>query len=243
MSIDGHRQRLKSAVSGHGGRIFHDHQLLELLLFYAIPQGDVNALAHRLHGPLRLPGRRAGRLPGGPAAGARAWGSTPPCCSSCVPKLARALPGRTGPAWRTILDSTPDGPRTTCMPYFLRGAGTSWSICCAWTPSARCWACRKLAEGIVNAARHHHPAGGGGRPGLQRHLRHPGPQPRQRPGLPLRRPTWLTTRRHPGRAAGCGRGAAGPPDLCGRRYGLPEGQRHLEGCLPGGAEIPALIGP
>ena len=38
---DGHRKRLKTQFLIHG-EDFHDHQLLELLLCYAIPQGDVN---------------------------------------------------------------------------------------------------------------------------------------------------------------------------------------------------------
>ncbi len=37
---DGHRKRLKAQFLAHG-EDFHDHQLLELLLCYAIPQGDV----------------------------------------------------------------------------------------------------------------------------------------------------------------------------------------------------------
>ena len=44
---DGHRKRLKEQFLNHSDG-FHDHQLLELLLCYAIPQGDVNGLAHRL---------------------------------------------------------------------------------------------------------------------------------------------------------------------------------------------------
>lgn len=49
MSIhDGHRSRLKQRFADYGERVFDDHQLLELLLFYCIPQGDVNPLAHRL---------------------------------------------------------------------------------------------------------------------------------------------------------------------------------------------------
>lgn len=49
MSIhQGHRARLKQQFSQFGERVFDDHQLLELLLFYAVPQGDVNPLAHRL---------------------------------------------------------------------------------------------------------------------------------------------------------------------------------------------------
>lgn len=49
MSIhDGHRERLKRRFLDYGERVFDDHQLLELMLFYAVPQGDVNPLAHRL---------------------------------------------------------------------------------------------------------------------------------------------------------------------------------------------------
>lgn len=44
----GHRQRLKKRFLRNGEAAFEDHELLELLLFYAIPQGDVNPLAHYL---------------------------------------------------------------------------------------------------------------------------------------------------------------------------------------------------
>lgn len=44
----GHRQRLKKRFLINGERAFADHELLELLLFYSIPQGDTNPLAHRL---------------------------------------------------------------------------------------------------------------------------------------------------------------------------------------------------
>lgn len=44
---DGHRQRLKQHFLTNGQN-FHDYQLLELLLCYAIPKKDVNPLAHQL---------------------------------------------------------------------------------------------------------------------------------------------------------------------------------------------------
>ena len=44
---DGHRQRLKTEFLARPDS-FPDHKLLELLLFYTIPQGDVNDLAHEL---------------------------------------------------------------------------------------------------------------------------------------------------------------------------------------------------
>lgn len=44
----GHRQRLKKRFLEEGLSSFQDHEVLELLLFYAIPQGDTNPLAHEL---------------------------------------------------------------------------------------------------------------------------------------------------------------------------------------------------
>ena len=45
---EGHRERVKRRFAREGLSGFEDHEILELLLFYAIPQGDVNPLAHRL---------------------------------------------------------------------------------------------------------------------------------------------------------------------------------------------------
>ena len=43
-----HRQRVKKRFLGEGMDHFDEIHALELLLFYALPQGDVNPLAHRL---------------------------------------------------------------------------------------------------------------------------------------------------------------------------------------------------
>ena len=45
---DGHRARMKKSFADHGLDSFSDVNVLELLLFYAIPRGDTNALAHAL---------------------------------------------------------------------------------------------------------------------------------------------------------------------------------------------------
>ena len=45
---DGHRDRLRLRFEKEGGDAFASHELLELLLFYAIPRRDTNDLAHRL---------------------------------------------------------------------------------------------------------------------------------------------------------------------------------------------------
>ncbi len=44
----GHRQRMREEFLRTGAAGMADHRLLEMLLFYAIPRGDVNPLAHRL---------------------------------------------------------------------------------------------------------------------------------------------------------------------------------------------------
>ena len=43
-----HRQRVKARYESGGLDAFEEHQVLELLLFYCIPQRDTNEIAHRL---------------------------------------------------------------------------------------------------------------------------------------------------------------------------------------------------
>ena len=45
---EGHRGRLKKRFLEHGFDGFEDHNILELLLFYALPRSDTNVLAHEL---------------------------------------------------------------------------------------------------------------------------------------------------------------------------------------------------
>ena len=49
MSVhDGHRERMKERFRKTGLDGFEDHEALELLLFYALPRGDINPVAHEL---------------------------------------------------------------------------------------------------------------------------------------------------------------------------------------------------
>lgn len=45
---NGHRQRLKNRFLNEGLHNFEDHEILQLILFYAIPLKDTNELAHLL---------------------------------------------------------------------------------------------------------------------------------------------------------------------------------------------------
>ena len=44
----GHRQRMKQRFLNEGLTSFNEHQVLELLLYYGLPQGDTNNMAHDL---------------------------------------------------------------------------------------------------------------------------------------------------------------------------------------------------
>ena len=45
---DGHRQRIRDKIDKMGTDVLNDHEFLEYMLFFAIPRGDTNPLAHRL---------------------------------------------------------------------------------------------------------------------------------------------------------------------------------------------------
>ena len=44
----GHRQRVRKRFIEHGSEGFEPHEILEMVLFYAIPRKDTNLLAHKL---------------------------------------------------------------------------------------------------------------------------------------------------------------------------------------------------
>ncbi len=67
----GHRQRMRERFLTNGLEGFAAHEILELILFYAIPQRDVNPLAHRLmdrfgslHGVLEAPAEELVKVEG-----------------------------------------------------------------------------------------------------------------------------------------------------------------------------------
>lgn len=45
---DGHRQRMRKKYLTHGLDIFEDHEILEIMLYYAVPRKDTNPIAHKL---------------------------------------------------------------------------------------------------------------------------------------------------------------------------------------------------
>ncbi len=145
---DGHRKRLKAQFLAHG-EDFHDHQLLELLLCYAIPQGDVNELAHMLLGQF---GSLAGVLDALPESLQQVpgVGEHTAVLLKLVPKLAgRYFEGRA--SLGTILDST-RAARNFLMPYYRQGSRNEMVYLVCMDAKYKVLGCRKLGEGSVNAA-------------------------------------------------------------------------------------------
>ena len=145
---DGHRKRLKEQFLSHG-EDFHDHQLLELLLCYGIPQGDVNELSHRL---LEAFGSLSGVLDALPESLRQisGVGEHTAVLLKLIPRLAgRYLEDRA--SLGTILDST-RAARDFLMPYFLQGGRNEMVYLVCMDAKYKVLSCRKLGEGSVNAA-------------------------------------------------------------------------------------------
>ena len=145
---DGHRKRLKTQFLIHG-EDFHDHQLLELLLCYAIPQGDVNGLAHAL---LDQFGSLAGVFDALPPSLTRVdgVGEHTAVLLKLIPKLA----GR----YSTIRSSPGDilassrAARDYLLPYFQTGPRNEMVYLVCMDAQYKVLGCHKLGEGTVNAA-------------------------------------------------------------------------------------------
>ncbi len=113
---DGHRRRMKERFLKGGLDGFADHEVLELLLFYAIPQRDVNPLAHRL---LERFGSLAGVLDASPEelAAVEGSGESTAALLTLIPALSRryAISGR---SFEGAIMSSADAGRVL-LPYFV----------------------------------------------------------------------------------------------------------------------------
>lgn len=144
----GHRARLRAQLLAHGADL-PDHQLLELLLCYAIPQKDVNGLAHRL---LNRFGGLSGVLDALPEAlsAVNGVGEHTAALLKLVPLLAsryqsdRASPGR-------ILNST-EAAGAYLRPYFGAGCRNEMVYLVCLDGKGKVLSCHRLSEGSVNAA-------------------------------------------------------------------------------------------
>ena len=149
MSIhDGHRQRVKKEFLTTGGQGWPEHRLLELLLFYAIPQGDVNGLAHALI-------QRFGSLSGVLDASAEELKKTPGVGdhTAALLKLMPAM-GRSYVSSRSSLDdraATTEEAVAVLRPYFF-GARNEMVYILAVDGKRKVLGVRQISEGCVFAS-------------------------------------------------------------------------------------------
>lgn len=116
----GHRERVKEEFLARGIEGWPDHRVLELLLFYAIPRRDVNALAHELLDRFGSLDRVLDALPeelmkkrGAETAGVSKHAAV---LLKLIPAMTgRYLEGRTGPG--TIIHTTAEAGHALA-PYF-----------------------------------------------------------------------------------------------------------------------------
>ena len=143
---EGHRQRKRGQFLANGLEPFADHEALELLLFYAIPRRDTNAVAHdlinrfgSLEAVFSAPAEELMRVPG--------VGENAAALVCLVPQLCR----------RTRLAAAPDILRSTADvgAFFLeRFAGERDEIMylACLDAKGKVLCCRKVAEGSAGGA-------------------------------------------------------------------------------------------
>ena len=141
----GHRQRVKEEFLVRGLAGMPDHKVLELLLFYAVPQGDVNPLAHALM-------ERFGTLsevfhaPYGELLKVKGVGPNTATLIQLIPAIgARYLADRVKLEQLTTAEEFWEVFR----PYFF---GARVELCCllCLDGKGRLKCCHKLGEGVVD---------------------------------------------------------------------------------------------
>lgn len=144
---EGHRGRLKKEFLARP-ESFPDHKLLELLLFYAIPQRDTNALAHTL---LEQFGSLSGVLDAIPEELQKVPGMGEHAAT--LLKAAKELSGRYLVA-RTSMDELVGGRKDAARllrSYFF-GARNERVCIIAMDGKGKCLGVRQVGEGSVNSA-------------------------------------------------------------------------------------------
>ena len=144
---DGHRQRNKEQFRMHGLDAFADHEVLELLLYYAIPRRDTNPVAHRLM-------ERFGSLDGVFSATVEELEEVEGMGKNAATLLALWMPlyrrVRTKPtAKEVILNSTEQAGRYFMDLFFGMRREELYEACL--DAKGKLLACCRIAEGSVDA--------------------------------------------------------------------------------------------
>ena len=145
---DGHRERLRMRYLEHGLDALQDHEVLELLLFYAVPRKDTNPMARKL---LRQFGSLSAVLdaPLQDLKAAAELSDIAAILLQLIPDLARRYQlSRTRSG--TILNSTEDCGRFV-LPYFFGATDEMVYLICL-DAKKKVLACRLLQRGCVKVA-------------------------------------------------------------------------------------------
>lgn len=145
---DGHRDRMKQRFSEYGLDNFDDHNVLELLLFYAIPRADTNPLAHTLikrfgslAGVFEAPVEELKKVPG--------IGDNASLLLSLIPQVSRRYM-MSKSTMDDILDSSQSAGRYI-QPFFTYERHEVVYMICL-DAKRRVICCRKMSSGNVNSA-------------------------------------------------------------------------------------------
>ena len=149
MSIHaGHRQRLKDRFLKDGLDHFEEHQVLELLLFYGIPQRDTNEIAHEL---IRKFGSLAKVLEATPEelAEVKYVGDNVTTLFKLITAVARYY--QVSCAMQEQILSTIESCGRYLVPFFYQRPNETVYLLCL---DAKCkvLCCEKVGEGSVNSA-------------------------------------------------------------------------------------------
>lgn len=144
---EGHRSRMKRRFLRHGLSSFDDHNILELLLFYAQPRKDTNPIAHRLmetfgslEAVFEAPPEALMRVEGVGESAAVLIHLVPEAARRY--RIAKETPG-------TILTSSREAGQYL-IPRFLNAREESVYLLCL-DPKNRVLDCRRLCDGSPTA--------------------------------------------------------------------------------------------
>ncbi len=149
---EGHRARMRARVRAAGEQSLADHELLELLLYYALPRRDTNGVAHELieecgslHAVLEAPEERLCRVP--------AVGNGAAQYLRLLGELSRrytlSKTTQKSDPMQKIYD-TPEKIATLMYPYFL-GQSKECMYALLFDPAMRLCDVFRVAEGSVNS--------------------------------------------------------------------------------------------
>ena len=139
----GHRERVKEEFLARGVEGWSDHRVLELLLFYALPRGDVNPLAHELIDRFGSLDRVLDALPE-ELMKVKGLGEHAVTLLKLVPAVTgRYLEGRTGPG---SIIRTAEEAGQALAPYFYGARNEMVYILCL-DAKEKLVGARKISEG------------------------------------------------------------------------------------------------